>query len=292
MPQEDSDTCLPCSVDGTVVSRSHRLSWATDVHLNFVSTEEIRAFCDDLAEGTVDAAVITGDIAEGPSLESVLERLARHFQRPIYFVLGNHDAYRTSIREVRSLAKTITRRSPWLRWLPSAGVVELGPEDALVGVDGWADGRCGSFERSPVALNDYVAIEELAGLSKASRLWELHHLGDEQAEILRAPLQTALSRYKRVVVATHVPPFREACWHEGEISDDHWLPHFTCIAVGDVLREAATMWPDREILVICGHTHGEGTAEILPNLRVITGGATYGDPRVQGVIERGRLTPR
>lgn len=36
----------------------------------------------------------------------------------------------------------------------------------------------------------------------------------------------------------HVPPFREASWHQGRISDDDWLPHFTCKAVGDVLREA------------------------------------------------------
>ena len=84
-----------------------------------------------------------------------------------------------------------------------------------------------------------------------------------------------------------MPPFREACWHEGRISDDDWLPHFTCKAVGDVLSEAMRARPDRQMTVLCGHTHGAGEAEILPNLRVSTGGAVYGEPEVQRVFEVG-----
>ncbi len=36
---------------------------------------------------------------------------------------------------------------------------------------------------------------------------------------------------------------------------------------------------------MCGHTHGEGEAQILPNLKVLTGGATYGEPTLQRVLE-------
>lgn len=36
----------------------------------------------------------------------------------------------------------------------------------------------------------------------------------------------------------------------------------------------------RDVLVLCGHTHGEGEALVLPNLRVQTGGADYGAPRI------------
>ncbi|HTN89531.1 MAG TPA: hypothetical protein VL242_37900 [Sorangium sp.] len=42
--------------------------------------------------------------------------------------------------------------------------------------------------------------------------------------------------------------------------------------------------PERRIEVLCGHTHGAGVAEILPNLLVRTGGAEYGEPAVQCVI--------
>ena len=38
-------------------------------------------------------------------------------------------------------------------------------------------------------------------------------------------------------------------------------------------------------MVLCGHTHGSGEAPILSNLRVLTGGAVYGKPGVQRVLE-------
>jgi predicted phosphohydrolase len=262
-----------------------RLAWATDVHLNFLSASGLEAFCEALRRQEASAVVITGDIAEAPTVESLLSVVAAGIKTPIYFVLGNHDYYRGSIPRVREAMTELSRRSPWLRWLPAVGPVELTPDAVLIGVDGWADGRLGDWVRSSVMLNDYLLIAELAGLTKPARLERLEQLGDAEAALLRGPLAAALGRYRRVVVATHVPPFKEACWHEGRISNDDWLPHFTCRAVGEALRQAAARHPERKITVLCGHTHGQGVAEILPNLKVMTGGAEYGEPRVQGIIE-------
>jgi hypothetical protein len=100
-------------------------------------------------------------------------------------------------------------------------------------------------------------------------------------------LPEALARQRRVVALTHVPPFREACWHEGRLSNGNWLPHFTCTAAGDAMAVVRRAHPDRELLVLCGHTHGAGEAEVLPNLRVRTGGAVYGAPVVERVLEWG-----
>jgi len=36
---------------------------------------------------------------------------------------------------------------------------------------------------------------------------------------------------------------------------------------------------------LVGHTHGAGTNEPLPNLQVITGGADYGHPQIERIIE-------
>ena len=262
-----------------------RLAWATDVHLNFLSASGLDAFREALAQQEADAVVITGDIAEAPSVDPLLSVLAAELKTPIYFVLGNHDYYRSNIQRVREVVTSLSSRSSWLAWLPAAGVVELTREAALVGVDGWADARYGDFMRSPVMLNDYLLISDLAGMSKGERLEKLHQLGDDEAAALRPLLADALRKYRRVIVATHVPPFKEACWHEGRVSSDDWLPHFSSKAVGDALREAAAAHPDRKIRVLCGHTHSAGTAEILPNLKVMTGAAEYGEPRVQGVLE-------
>ena len=133
-------------------------------------------------------------------------------------------------------------------------------------------------------LNDYRLIEELSGLDERERLGQLHALGDEAAAHFRAVLPEALARFRRLIVLTHVPPFREACWHQGRISDDDWLPHFSCRAVGDVLAEAMAAHPECEMTVLCGHTHSPGEAQILPNLRVLTGGAVYGRPAIQRVL--------
>ena len=40
--------------------------------------------------------------------------------------------------------------------------------------------------------------------------------------------------------------------------------------MGDALRAAAASAPQVRIEVLCGHTHGEGHAKILPNLRTTT----------------------
>ena len=51
------------------------------------------------------------------------------------------------------------------------------------------------------------------------------------------------------------------------------------------LRDVMAAHPDKEMLVLCGHTHGAGECQVLPNLRVLTGGAEYGRPTVQRMIE-------
>ena len=261
-----------------------RLAWATDVHLNFLDAAEVAAFAEALANGAPDAVLLAGDIAEAPDLEAHLATLATRLARPVYFVLGNHDFYRGSVAGVRRAMAALSARSPSLRWLPAAGVVALTAATGLVGHDGWGDARLGDPAGTPLRLNDFVLIEELAGLDRASLHAALRAFGDEAAAHLRAVLAPALARFARVVVVTHVPPFREACWHAGQVSGDDWLPYFTCKAVGDVLLEAARARPDRRITVLCGHTHGAGVAAVLPNLTVHTGGAEYGAPEVQPAL--------
>ena len=55
--------------------------------------------------------------------------------------------------------------------------------------------------------------------------------------------------------------------------------------MGDVLEDVMRRHPDVEMTVFCGHTHGAGECQVLPNLRVVTGGAEYGFPQIQQVLE-------
>jgi 3',5'-cyclic-AMP phosphodiesterase len=255
-----------------------RIVWATDVHLNFVDERRVDAFADALAALAPDHVLLGGDIGEAGDVFAYVDRLAERLRRPLHYVLGNHDFYGGSIAAMRAEARA---RGGNARWLPAAGVVPLSTHTALVGHDGWGDARLGTFDRSQVFLNDFLRIDELRGLDRQALRARLQDLGDDAATSLRRDLARAVEAFEHVVVLTHVPPFAEACWHQGAISAPDWLPFFTCAATGEVIRAAAAARPERRLTVLCGHTHGSGNARILPNLEVHTGGAEYGAPAPQ-----------
>lgn len=98
-------------------------------------------------------------------------------------------------------------------------------------------------------------------------------------------LEAAASKYANVIAVTHVPPFREAAWHRGRVSDDDCLPYFACKAAGDVMQKVMQAHPQSKLLVLCGHTHGGGELQVADNVRVLTGEAEYGKPRINAVLE-------
>ena len=262
-----------------------RLAWLTDLHLNFLSDKQAEAFCAHLARTDADCFVFTGDIGEAPNVEHYLRLLERSLQRPIYFVLGNHDFYRGSISSVRELVQDLCKTLPNLHWMPLEGVVPLSEQTCLVGHDGWGDARAGDYWNSRVELNDWDLIGEFLGISKSERGRVLEQLGDEAAQHFRSVLPAAIKSYKHIIVLTHVPPFPQASLYQGQPSDSHGLPHFCCQTVGEVLQEIMAVHPEREMTVLCGHTHEAADVQILPNLRVLTGGAEYGHPKLERVLE-------
>lgn len=262
-----------------------RLAWMTDIHFNFLGTQQIEQFINTIREAQPDGLLISGDIGEAHSVGDYLQKLAADLQLPLYFVLGNHDFYFGSIEHVRAGMGKLGEDVPLLCWLPQAGVVQLAEEVALVGHDGWADAGYGDYANSKLMLNDYLLIQELAALDFETRRQRLNALGAESASYLRETLATALQHYTQVYVVTHVPPFEESCLYDGQAASDQALPHFANKAAGDVLREMAEAHPDRQITVLCGHTHATAIFQAAPNLLVLTGSATYGAPIVQQVFE-------
>lgn len=262
-----------------------RLGWLTDIHLNFISQDQRMEFYGRVRSTKLDAVLIGGDIGEADSVQRFLSELEDSLEAPIYFVLGNHDFYGGSIVAIRERLAQQALRSRRLCWLSSAGVVKLTDSTALVGHDGWADGRLGHSFSSEVLLSDYFLIQELPGFDKPELFRRLNALGDEAAQYLRKVLSEALESFSNVILLTHVPPFRESCWYQGRVSDDDFLPHFACQAVGDVLLEMMEGRPHCNLTALCGHTHSPGFAEIRDNLHVYTGGADYGAPIIQQIFE-------
>jgi Icc protein len=262
-----------------------QIAWITDIHLNFLKLPEVEVFYQKIAEREPCALLVGGDIGDANSIKTYLQIFEDRFCCPIYFVLGNHDFYHGSIKGVRLEMEKFSIHTHRLHWLPSAGIVPLSKKTCLIGCESWADGRLGNYKQSRVMLNDYLLIKELNGLDPDTRLDKLKSLADKAAVELGELLPQALDCFEYVIILTHVPPFRDACCYEGKISGDDWLPHFSCKSVGDVLLKIMPSYSDRSVTVLCGHTHDAGQIKILPNLHVRIGGAEYGNPCLQDMLE-------
>ncbi len=217
-----------------------RAAWATDIHLRFCDDEERRDFCQTLVETEFDVLLLTGDIGGESDLDGnpepldhtetvrLLKELEESLRRPIYFVLGNHDYYRSSMAAVRTAIVELCRGSETLRCVQNDGVIPLTERTALVGHECWGDAGWGDFISSPVLMSDWKVIwelkqywKEVPDLSADLMPWKLRKadldpfplaerlkvLGQEAAEHFRRVLPEALARYEHVVVLSHVPPF-------------------------------------------------------------------------------------
>ena len=155
-------------------------------------------------------------------------------------------------KEIRELVNN-------LFWLPASDRMQINKDTVLVGQDGWADGRFGDYQNSTAAINDSRMISDLFQvkiLGRTQLLEKMQQLADADVNCLKENLFKAASKNpKKIIVLTHVPPFKEVCQHEGRISDDNWLPYFSSKVMGDLLLEIAQNNSNIEFLVLCGHTH-------------------------------------
>jgi hypothetical protein len=253
------------------------LIWTTDLHWDRLKPRDRAEFEQWVVEQQADALLLSGDIGEAPCVVEYLCHLLDVLGIPIYFVLGNHDFYHGSFDEVRSAIRALVRGRPGLHWLSESGPLPLGPSIAVVGYEGWGDARLGDYHGSRLWPRDFMWIRELTGLSKEDRLTKLNTLGDEAAANLQKVLIEALASWSHVYCVTHVPPFREACVDTiGRVAEEK-LPFYTCKAVGDVLLAVMDQNPDRQLTVLCGHTHEEADCRIRNNLRVVVKSAGYGN---------------
>ena len=215
--------------------------------------------------------------------------MAESIQKPIYFVLGNHDYYYGQVDSLRQAMCELTKNEPLLHWLPASGVHDLGNQTILLGEDCWADGRYGDYANSHVSLNDSRMINDLfqsSILGKYPLLEKMQQLADQDALQLRINLVAAIKNHrpKKVIVLIHVPPFKEACLYEGKISSEDFLPFFSSKVTGDVLLKIAQENTTIEFLALCGHTHSKASWNPCDNLVVKVGAAEYMKPEIQEVI--------
>lgn len=252
-----------------------KLVWVTDPHLELLHPHAGHVFGEELRKQG-DALLVTGDIANFSSLKRCLKGLQTGFHGPVYFVLGNHDVYGGSFSKVETLARELV--SKHLRWL-DIDEVELTPSTVLLGVDGWYDCRTGD----PTILNmgdDFEKILDFTGKPKEEVIRLSRERADAMAYMASVNLQLVAEKYRKVIFATHVPPFLDPTVPRNKI----WDPWFTNLSLGNVLTEVAKKNPNTLFTVLCGHKHRPSVFKANHNLVVYTGEAEYFSPNIAQVI--------
>ena len=263
------------------------LVWTSDTHLNFLKPKQATKFFGEaLMQENPDATglIITGDISDGKRLEEHLRQLAAGWTKPIYFVLGNHDYYDSSWKRIDFVVARLTKEIPNLFWL-NEGSHEIDGH-VICGCGGWYDAYHGN-SNSCIDLNDFYIIDELQPQSKYRPLLleEIRKRAGYEADVLTKHLREACKTDNKViVVCTHVAPYAESAWHEGKHSDAEWVPWFSSMSTGTVLDRFAENNPEKQFVVLCGHSHGSGIYQRKDNMTVYTGPARYGMPDVTGVL--------
>lgn len=266
-----------------------RYAWATDIHLDFLgdNNQALIQFGESLVKDGPTGIFLTGDLSVTRKLVYHLSALERIAQRPIYFVLGNHDYYGGAIEPVRQQMKELTNLSPFLRYLPTTPYIRLTDTTAVVGHDGWYDAGYGNWQQSNFGMTDWHAIHDFLAVngSKATIVAKSRELAHAGVVHVHDGIKQAVRYHKNIVVLTHYPPYQESHIHEGRVGDAHAQPWFTNKMMGDMLRDAAKAFPNVNFTVLAGHTHGKYDGRIAPNMTVHVGGAEYHKPALQGLID-------
>ncbi|MDB6081301.1 MAG: hypothetical protein JWO53_573 [Chlamydiia bacterium] len=243
--------------------------WLADLHLDAIDPDIRDNFFEKIAlEKEASAILVGGDTADGAASLGYLQKLQKISQKPLYFILGNHDFYGESMAIQKKRASDLAHKEKDFYYLTQRDPIELSPTTALIGHDGWADGQDGALSLSTVCLRDHFEIEELKARSPDELAIVLQELGEEAALEVERKLRKAFQKYQKVIFLTHAPPFREACLYENKVASDLWAPHFVAKAVGDTLKRLLQEFPGKECVVLAGHTHHEANVQILKNLEI------------------------
>jgi 3',5'-cyclic-AMP phosphodiesterase len=262
-----------------------KLLWITDPHLDHLSPALEDAWFEKLANARADMLLLGGDLANARVFHRILSRIKQEYPGEVALVAGNHDYYHTSIAALRA-ELAMHHRAGTIIFEPGCQTTPLPLADGvyLCGSGGWGDATAGFARASGISLNDELLIAELRTHNLTQKLREL---GTESANHLQHQLDAVPADATDVIILTHVPPWPDACWHQGRKSDTLALARFCWQAGGDVISQAAAQRPQTRFIVLCGHTHSDGLWQ-HENITCHTAGSTYGRIHHSAVITIGK----
>lgn len=254
-----------------MVERS-KILWYTDTHFKPWTRFKI---LNSIQDEKPKAVFLSGDITYGPTLISDLKFLGERIGRPLYFILGNHDYHGSSIAKVHEEIRKVCAEYKNLVWVTEAGVIPLTEEVALIGAEGWYDARIGNPEYIKYTF-DWFLTEEFKKLpSMSARIDAFRKLADDSATLLSEQLEKAVKDFKTIYLITHFPPWREAHRASGTFMEQFWLPYNVNLALGQALEKVMEKHKNRNLIVLCGHTHTDCWIHVSRNIECRVNNASY-----------------
>jgi predicted MPP superfamily phosphohydrolase len=270
-----------------------QIGWTTDIHLDMAGDVlgKIQKLSMDLRR--CDALIITGDISVSDVVVPHLSMLETVIEKPIYFVLGNHDYYGSNIGTVRRNVTNLCNSSSYLRYMSSVPFIKLGEGKYLIGHDGWYDAQNGNPNGDSLLMNDWIRIADFNSALRASLMGRTlnkntiigisRQLAQQSVNHVANSIKSVIKNSDHIIVMTHVPPFKEsfnASEKYSSIPSSEVLPWYTSKVMGDMLMNAARTYPHVKFTILSGHVHSHYDDDLLNNLNVKVGKSIYGNPQL------------
>lgn len=227
--------------------------WWSDMQLHVMNRAARFALYQQVIDAGADGVWLSGDMFEEHRARVILLELTRAVGVPTYFVLGNRDYYHSGVKEMHARVSYALRREKRLHWLTHESGWMLTEECALVGVDGWADGRLGSKFEGLAIQEDRHRIHDLyrAYMSgKPSLMAKMQAMADQDASRLQRQLANVFAHHcpKQVFVLSHIPPMLA----DVRCGDEDLLPFYASLVLGEALVQVAEAQPMTTFKVLCG----------------------------------------
>jgi len=218
---------------------------------------------------------LTGDVSNGSHVEPNVSKLARNLKCPIYFVLGNHDYHFRTIDSVHDDMRRLMRSHSNLNWMTEKGVVSLNEEVAIIGTEGWYDARRGDHTWLKWTF-DRMFTYDFRDLScHKDRVVLYRKMANESAEHVAVNLEKAFETHTTVYVLTHFPPWFEATYDKSSWFVKYHLPYNTNTAMGIAIENVMKKNPDKNVIVLAGHTHANCWVRVSENIECRVNSAEY-----------------
>jgi predicted phosphodiesterase len=260
-----------------------KIAWITDPHLDNIPVRNIEAYFLRQKQNGASGFILTGDIGEIQNFDTIIKHIHEITKTDIWFVLGNHDVWGGSFAEAQRRAESLTKQSSGsCIYLSSHQPTVLIGNSILIGHDGFYDGRAGTdLTQTNASLNDVDYIEDMKFPTRFQLAEFLSRKGMESADIIEERLALIAKRKPHIsnwVLATHVPPFAEAARFNGRKTELSLAPFFVNVQLGNRLAYLMSeKYPEKNLTVLCGHTHHEFECKFGSNLTVKVGPAMYGE---------------